>query len=172
MKIARVGNKKAHDRACYATGGRVGEDISDPGSLPMMHDEPDGDALKVEGPSRASTVRARAERRSTSWLARRSQKRLRLLPCLPWVAHRCLLLALCHLRAFRCASTAAESTWMLAQAVALVVSRRRRLTGPSLRRVSDDPDRSYWGQTELLCLVEGVRKAATRTERTHLSKPL
>lgn len=50
MKIARVGNKKAHGRACYATGGRVGEDISDPGSLPIMSDEPDGDeGMGVDG---------------------------------------------------------------------------------------------------------------------------
>lgn len=36
MKLARVGNKTSHGRACYATGGRVEEDISDPGSLPVM----------------------------------------------------------------------------------------------------------------------------------------
>lgn len=36
MKLARVGNKSSHGRACYADGGRVEEDISDSGSLPIM----------------------------------------------------------------------------------------------------------------------------------------
>jgi hypothetical protein len=43
MKI-RVGNKSSHDVKCYASGGRVPEDISDDGSLPVMggdSDEPD-----------------------------------------------------------------------------------------------------------------------------------
>jgi hypothetical protein len=35
MKI-RTGNKQSHGMNCYASGGRVPEDISDPGSLPKM----------------------------------------------------------------------------------------------------------------------------------------
>ncbi|HVT27676.1 MAG TPA: hypothetical protein VHE81_06620 [Lacipirellulaceae bacterium] len=43
MKI-RVGNKASHDVKCYASGGRVPDDISDDDALPVMgsgSDEPD-----------------------------------------------------------------------------------------------------------------------------------
>src|SRR6187549_878564 len=36
MKAYRTGNKSSHGARCYATGGRVPEDISDEGSLPKV----------------------------------------------------------------------------------------------------------------------------------------
>lgn len=45
MKLARVGNKSGHGRACYATGGRVPEDISDPGSLPNVTGGPKDEGI-------------------------------------------------------------------------------------------------------------------------------
>jgi hypothetical protein len=50
MKIARTGNKGSHGRKCYASGGRVSEDISDPGSLPAVSGGVEGDDdMGVEG---------------------------------------------------------------------------------------------------------------------------
>jgi hypothetical protein len=49
MKLARVGNKSSHGRKCYASGGRVEEDISDPGSLPMMSGGPKDDMGGIDG---------------------------------------------------------------------------------------------------------------------------
>lgn len=49
MKI-RTGNKKSHGVRCYASGGRVPEDISDAGSLPnVTGSEPESDDLGVDG---------------------------------------------------------------------------------------------------------------------------
>jgi hypothetical protein len=49
MKLARVGNKSSHGRKCYASGGRVEEDISDPGSLPVMSGAKDDDMGGIDG---------------------------------------------------------------------------------------------------------------------------
>jgi hypothetical protein len=49
MKLARVGNKSSHGRKCYASGGRVEEDISDPGSLPVMSGSKDDDMGGIDG---------------------------------------------------------------------------------------------------------------------------
>jgi hypothetical protein len=50
MKLARVGNKSSHGRACYASGGRVAEDLSDPGSLPDVMSGPSKDeGLGIDG---------------------------------------------------------------------------------------------------------------------------
>lgn len=50
MKLARTGNKTSHGRKCYASGGRVEEDISDPGSLPSMGSGPmDDDMGGIDG---------------------------------------------------------------------------------------------------------------------------
>ena len=49
MKI-RVGNKQSHGMKCYASGGRVPEDVSDSGSLPAMAgSDSDDDAMGVDG---------------------------------------------------------------------------------------------------------------------------
>lgn len=48
MKI-RVGNKQSHDVKCYASGGRVSEDISDPGSLPKMAKPKMADGGMIDG---------------------------------------------------------------------------------------------------------------------------
>lgn len=49
MKI-RVGNKQSHGMKCYASGGRVPEDVSDSGSLPAMASSgSDDDAMGVDG---------------------------------------------------------------------------------------------------------------------------
>lgn len=48
MKI-RVGNKQSHGMKCYASGGRVSEDISDPGSLPAMSGSDDDEMGGIDG---------------------------------------------------------------------------------------------------------------------------
>lgn len=48
MKI-RVGNKQSHGMNCYASGGRVSEDISDPGSLPKMAKPKMADGGMIDG---------------------------------------------------------------------------------------------------------------------------
>lgn len=46
----RVGNKQSHSPKCYASGGRVSEDISDDGSLPTMSGKSDtSDMSGVDG---------------------------------------------------------------------------------------------------------------------------
>jgi len=49
MKGHRLGNKKTHGRACYAAGGRVGEDISDDGAMPIMGGGSEDMGMDVEG---------------------------------------------------------------------------------------------------------------------------
>lgn len=49
MKGIRVGNKSCHGRKAYASGGRVQEDISDPGSLPVMGGSSEDDGMGVDG---------------------------------------------------------------------------------------------------------------------------
>jgi len=48
MKI-RTGNKQSHGVKCYASGGRVPEDISDPGSLPKMASPKMADGGMIDG---------------------------------------------------------------------------------------------------------------------------
>lgn len=48
MKI-RTGNKQSHGVKCYASGGRVPEDISDPGSLPKMAKPKMADGGMIDG---------------------------------------------------------------------------------------------------------------------------
>lgn len=49
MKGYRVGNKQSHGMNCYASGGRVSEDISDPGSLPKMAKPKMADGGMIDG---------------------------------------------------------------------------------------------------------------------------
>ena len=45
----RVGNKQSHGMKCYASGGRVEDDISDSGSLPKMSSGPKMPDATVDG---------------------------------------------------------------------------------------------------------------------------
>ncbi len=62
MKLARVGNKTSHGRACYADGGRVSEDISDPGSLPVMSKRSSEGIAGIDG----AKAKPRLDRKSPS----------------------------------------------------------------------------------------------------------
>lgn len=64
MKI-RTGNKKYGDRRCYAYGGRVEEDISDAGAMPMMKGSHSSDAMSVDG-DRAKSRMDRAGKKPAS----------------------------------------------------------------------------------------------------------
>jgi hypothetical protein len=65
MKLARVGNKSSHGRKCYASGGRVEEDISDPGSLPVMGGGPKDDDMGGIDGGRAKPRLDRASKKAS-----------------------------------------------------------------------------------------------------------